>query len=87
MKKKLFIIFLAVAATVCLAFGLSACAGEDNPNQSVEEGAGTAGLEYVEYWGHDYWGSYNGYIVSGIGTVEEKDIVIPSVYNGKPRQA
>ena len=68
MKKKLFTLVLTLLVVITCTLGLTACGGNEP----------TEGLEYT--LSDD--GTY--YICSGIGTATEKDIVIPSTYNGKP---
>ena len=86
MKKRLLVILLALAATLCLAFALSACAPAPNDNagdngaqnENTEEIKSTAGLEYKPNDGNET------YTCTGLGTATSTDIIIASKVNGKP---
>ena len=47
MKRKLLVILLALMATVCLAFGLSACTGSES--HEAEQGGGTSHKHIINY--------------------------------------
>lgn len=75
MKRKLLVLFFAIAAVVCAAIGLSACENSIHTNKVTA----TEGLNYTL--------SENGtfYTVSGIGTATGTKIVIASELDGIPR--
>ena len=70
MKKKVLIAGLTLTASICSAFGIVGCGGDNDAYQPTD------GLEYTEY------GNYCS--VSGIGTATDTDIYIADKYNGKP---
>lgn len=110
MKRKLLVVLLALMATICLAFGLSACTesesheieqntpsgnesdipggNEGNDGNEGNTPGGNEGEQGGEQFaeGLEYNLSYDGtyYIVTGIGTVTDTEIIIPSTYNGLP---
>ena len=124
MKKKLLVLFLAIMSVVALAFGLTACSGGNNENDShvhtyaeewtydathhwhvatcghTDEVSGkvehtwengycsVCGRKYpsVSGVGLEYTLSDKGtyYSVTGIGTCEDRDVIIPSTYSDKP---
>ena len=72
MKRKLFLFFLALAATLCIAFALPACVSSEKSNAPF---IGSDGLEYTISDDGTYC------IVSGMGTNFQTDIIIPSICN------
>ncbi len=68
MKRKILILVLALASALCLAFALPACNGEGNDETT---------FEYTLL-------SNNTYQVTGIGSVTESNVLIPSFYDGLP---
>ena len=71
MKKKLIISILATTAALCGAIGFAACEDGDNANNEPA-------LVYEYRAEEDYWE------ITGIGTVTDNEIVIPSTFEGKP---
>ncbi len=68
--RKLTLLFLSVVCTLCLAFSLTACGNN-------EQGA-SQGLKY------ELSEDGKSYIVTGIGSFDGINLVIPSEYDGKP---
>ena len=75
MTKKLLIVLLALAASLCLAFGIIACSGKIEESESKK---GTIGLAYQTN------SDLQSYSVTGIGEATDNEIVIPDTYNGLP---
>ena len=69
-KKRLLNLMLGLTA-ICTVFGLTAC---DSPTDQVY----SEGLEYTLLVDE------NGYSVTGIGTCQDKKLVIPATYNNLP---
>ncbi len=76
MKGKLFTITLGVAALLCTAFGLAACAQNDNPNPEAPS-YGSA-LNFV------LSADGTAYEVKGMGDCTDTHVVIPSTHEGLP---
>lgn len=94
--KKLSLIILSFAASICMLFAFAACGETPNPEQEVppnpeqevppielEDGKFTEGLSYTEIHSED-WKTVIGYSV-GVGEAyNSTEIVIPSTHNGLP---
>ncbi|MGN0803761.1 MAG: leucine-rich repeat domain-containing protein [Candidatus Coproplasma sp.] len=72
MKRKLFLVLLAVVSAFCLVFGLSACSNNGNTETSGDS------LEYALSEDETF------YYVASIGTCTDTEIEIPETYNNKP---
>lgn len=77
--KKILVGLLATLSALFGALGLAAC-GSSNIEQDSDLGSYSQGLEYKSV---KHFLSEETYIVNGIGECTDKDIVIPSRYNGK----
>lgn len=80
MKKKLLALFLLMLS-LCLCFVLVSCEDTDETDEDdegQEEPSTSKGLEY------QLSSDKKSYIVKGIGSCKDKDIVIPETYKGLP---
>ncbi len=92
MKKNLAVVFLALVATLCLAFGLSACApapdstSDNNSNDNNNSSQTPPDDEPQTAESLDYELNLDGqtYTCTGLGTVTKSAITIESQINGRP---